>query len=124
MSRAWLSLGASSEPGRVEGGCQPLRGLAALFLVFALAGCSVGRPGDDATGEEIYQQLCANCHAEDLTGGLGPALGPGSNSASQPDEFMELAVLRGRGSMPSFSSSLDPEQVDRLVGYLREEQQR
>lgn len=87
------------------------------------AACSVGQPDDGTSGEEIYQQLCANCHAEDLSGGLGPALGPGSNSARQPDEFLELAIVRGRGSMPSFSSSLDSDQVDRLVGYLRQVQQ-
>ena len=84
----------------------------------------MGQPDDGASGEEVYQQLCANCHGDDLSGGLGPALGPGSNSAAQPDEFLELAILRGRGSMPSFSSTLDQGQVDRLVGYLRETQQR
>jgi mono/diheme cytochrome c family protein len=71
----------------------------------------------------IYLQLCANCHAEDLSGGIGPALGPGSNSAAQPDEFLEIAILNGRGSMPSFSSSLDTVQLDQLISYLREVQQ-
>lgn len=88
-----------------------------------MAACSVGQPDDGATGEEIYQQLCANCHGDDLSGGLGPELGPGSDSASQPDEFLELAILRGRGSMPSFSSTLNQDQVGRLVSYLREVQQ-
>ncbi len=115
---------APAEPGAIEGGGNLLKAVVVLCLVVVLAACSVGRPGDDETGQEIYQLLCANCHAEDLTGGLGPDLGPGSSSARQPDEFIELAILRGRGSMPSFSSSLDSEQVDRLVGYLREEQQR
>lgn len=97
--------------------------LSIFVLLVALAACSVGQPGDTAAGEEIYQQLCANCHGEDLSGGLGPELGPGSNSAAQPDEFLELAILRGRGSMPSFSSTLNQVQVDRLVAYLREVQQ-
>lgn len=90
-----------------------------MALVLLVAACSVGQPDEDATGEEIYQQLCANCHAEDLSGGLGPALGPGSNSDRQPDEFLEFAIMRGRGSMPSFSSSLNSEQLDRLVRFLR-----
>ena len=92
---------------------------AALIL---LSACSVGRPADDASGEEIYQQLCANCHGADLTGGFGPALGPGSNAASQPDEFLEVSILNGRGRMPSFSSSLDDAQLDRLIIYIREVQ--
>jgi len=91
----------------------------ALLLVGA---CSVARPADDATGEKIYQQLCSNCHGGDLAGGLGPPLGPGSNSADQPDEFLEITILHGRGRMPSFSSSLDGEQLARLIGYIREVQ--
>lgn len=50
-------------------------------------------------------------------------MGPGSNSADQPDEFLEVTIVNGRGSMPSFSSSLDDDQLDRLVAYIREVQQ-
>lgn len=93
-------------------------------MVFAmLAACSVARPADDATGEEIYSQLCSNCHGDDLAGGLARALGPGSNAANQPDEFLEFTILRGRGRMPSFSSSLDDPQLDRLIAYIREMQE-
>mgnify|MGYP002624330755 CR=1 FL=1 len=90
-------------------------------LVFLLVGCT-GRPPPDATGEEIYLQLCSNCHGENLGGGLGPALGPGSNASDQPDEFLEVTILNGRGRMPSFSASLDDEQLGRLIGYLRDRQ--
>ena len=93
--------------------------IAALLLVSA---CSVGRPASDATGEEIYRTLCSNCHGDDLSGGIGPALGPGSESATQPDSFMELTILHGRGRMPSFQSSLDDAQLDRLIRYIRAEQ--
>lgn len=94
-------------------------GVVALAL---LAACSVGRPGDDATGEEIYSLLCANCHGGDLQGGIAPALGPGSYSADQPDEFLDISITHGRGRMPSFSSSLSATQVRRLVDYLRDRQ--
>jgi mono/diheme cytochrome c family protein len=82
----------------------------------------VSRPADDATGEEIYAQLCSNCHGDDLGGGLGPPLGPGSNAAGESDEFIEFTIVNGRGRMPSFSSSLDAEQLDRLVEHIRGEQ--
>lgn len=94
----------------------------ACALVLVLSACSVGRPADDATGEDIYTQLCVNCHDEDLSGGVGPPLGPGSNSADQPDGFLEVTIMNGRGRMPSFSSSLDEDQLDRLIGYIREAQ--
>lgn len=86
-----------------------------------LTACSVGQPDDDASGEEIYAQLCANCHGADLGGGVGPALGPGSNAAMEDDGYLEFTIVNGRPPMPSFSS-LDEGQVDRLIEYLREVQ--
>lgn len=86
----------------------------------ALCGCTSVPP--DASGAEIYSQVCSNCHGSDLEGRVGPALGPSTNAAQQPDEYLETTILRGRGSMPSFSGSLTTEQVDRVVAYLREEQ--
>lgn len=97
-----------------------------LALVVAMASliaaCSLGGTPEDATGGEIYADLCANCHGADLGGGIGPALGPGSGSADETDEFLEFTIVNGRGRMPSFSSSLDDSQLDRLVGYVREVQ--
>jgi mono/diheme cytochrome c family protein len=93
-----------------------------LLLVFA-AGCT-GRPAADATGGEIYLQLCSNCHGDDLGGRVGPALGSGSASAEHPDTFLEATILDGRGRMPSFRSSLDDDQLGRLIGYIREVQGR
>ena len=92
--------------------------LASLLLV----GCSLGRPAGDATGEEIYAQLCARCHGADLSGGVGPPLDSGSNAAGETDEYLEFTILNGRGRMPSFSNSLDDAQLDRLVDYIREVQ--
>lgn len=94
-----------------------------LALTLALSACSLGGPAEDATGEEIYAQLCARCHDGDLSGGVGPALGPGSNAASEDDEYLEFTIVNGRGRMPSFSS-LTEQQVDRLVAHIREVQGR
>jgi mono/diheme cytochrome c family protein len=95
--------------------------LLAALLVGVLSAC-VGRPPDDASGEEIYIQLCANCHGDALEGAVGPALGRDSNSASQPDEFLQVTITQGRGRMPSFQSSLSDQQVDLLIGFIRQEQ--
>lgn len=99
-----------------------MRRLVLLALIAMLAAGCIGRPESDASGEEIYLQLCSNCHGEDLGGRVGPALGPGSNAAEQPDEFLRVTVVEGRGRMPSFASTLDEGQVERLIDYLREEQ--
>lgn len=95
-----------------------------LVILLALSACSVSRPDDDATGEEIYTLLCINCHGEDLKGGaLGPDIGPGSNSADLPDEYLEFTIVNGLGSMPSFEQVLDDDQVTRLIEYVREVQE-
>ena len=93
--------------------------IAACLLV--LIACA-DPPPPDASGQEIYQQLCANCHSADLNGGVGPAIGAGSNSAAQDDEFLVLTITRGRGPMPSFDSTLSDEQIARVVEYMRAEQ--
>jgi cytochrome c551 len=95
----------------------------ALLLTLALTACSPGGPEEDASGEEIYAQLCANCHGADLGGGVGPSLETGSNAAAESDEFIAFTVSNGRGRMPSFPS-LDEQQIDRLVAYIREVQGR
>lgn len=95
-------------------------------MVLVLAGLAVaactGRPEADATGSEIYLQLCSNCHGDNLEGGIGPDLGPGSNAAGQPDEFLRFAITQGRGRMPSFATVLDDDQLERLIRFMREEQ--
>lgn len=95
---------------------------ALLAVALMLTACSLGNPAEDATGEELYAQLCRNCHSADLSGGIGPDIGPGSPSQNEPDEFLEFTIINGRGRMPSFSSSLDETQLERLVGYIREVQ--
>jgi mono/diheme cytochrome c family protein len=90
-----------------------------LLLITACA----DPPPLEASGEEIYRQVCANCHGNDLNGGVGPAVGAGSNSAAQDDDFLVLTITRGRGPMPSFESTLSDEQIARVVDYLRAEQE-
>ncbi|MGH8873840.1 MAG: c-type cytochrome [Acidimicrobiia bacterium] len=95
-----------------------MRSPTALALLLALAACT-GSPPPDATGEEVFVQVCARCHGEDLAGGAGPAIGSGSNAASRPDEFLVQTIERGRGRMPSFSGTLSDDQIARVVEYLR-----
>jgi mono/diheme cytochrome c family protein len=94
-----------------------------VAVMLVVGGCNLGGPAGDASGEEIYAQLCARCHGIDLDGGVGPALGPGSNAAREGRDYMEFTILNGRGRMPSFSS-LDDGQLRRLVDYLLEVQAR
>lgn len=102
--------------------CCPMRlgrylvaGLAALVLM----ACG---PDESATGAEIYSQVCARCHGADLSGGVGPDLGPGSSAAAQTDEFLVQTISDGRGRMPSFRQTLSAAQIERVVRFLRQRQ--
>lgn len=98
----------------------PLLGMA-VALTIALTACAT-RPEPDATGEEIFTIMCARCHGADLGGRVGPSLGPGSDAAAAADEFLRMTITRGRGRMPSFAHSLTVDQVERVIGFLREKQ--
>jgi mono/diheme cytochrome c family protein len=91
-------------------------------LLVATAACS-GAPAEDATGSEIFAQVCASCHSRDLSGGIGPPLGSGSPAVDLSDELLAATIRQGKGSrMPAFSRTLSDAQIDRLVGYIREQQ--
>lgn len=66
--------------------------------------------------------VCARCHRSDLGGGVGPALGPHSEAADQSDEFLVTVITDGRGRMPSFRQTLSTAQIERVVSFLRQEQ--
>lgn len=98
-----------------------MRSLSAVLFMLVLVGCS--DPTEGRFGEDLYQVGCAGCHGADLTGGIGPALGPGSNAAQQlTDEQIAGAIAVGPGAMPGFATRLTTDQIDSLVLYLRTEQ--
>lgn len=55
---------------------------------------------------------------------MGPPLGLGSAVAEKPDSYLVLTITRGQGRMPSFERTLTPEQVERVVAYIREQENR
>ena len=98
------------------------RGLVVLMalLVLAatvLAGCGGGLE-DNASGEEIYNARCSSCHRKDLTGGIGPRLGPGSDAVDRPLDYYDITIRTGKGRMPSFGSTLSDEQITRVIDYV------
>ncbi len=96
------------------------RGALVLVLLVAvlIAGCSDRLEGTH--GEELYRVACAQCHGADLTGGLGPPIGAGSNAdIGLSDEQVASVIEVGPGAMPGFDRRLTEEQIESLVKYLR-----
>jgi mono/diheme cytochrome c family protein len=108
----------------------------------ALSSCGDGS-GDDASsregggaaggrGAELYAEACASCHGSDLRGtDRGPShLSQVYEPGHHPDEAFRAAVAQGSpqhhwdfGDMPPVPG-LDDEEVDAIIAYVREVQQR
>lgn len=80
----------------------------------AETGPAAGRP---PSGEDVYRRNCASCHGETGGGGFGPSMAGVADRLALDDH---VAVVRdGRGRMPAWGSSLDPEEIEAVVDYQR-----
>jgi mono/diheme cytochrome c family protein len=95
-----------------------------LVLALALAGAGCGESLEGKFGDELFRAGCARCHADDGSGGIGPAIGrPDSDAALVlTDEQIRGSIRVGPGRMPSFDR-LTEEQLDSLVDHVRALQQ-
>lgn len=76
----------------------------------------------DLTGEQSYNIACSYCHGIDLEGNIGPALGAGSDSSFESDEFLEERIRDGIDEMPAFESVFTDSQIDDIIAYIRQVQ--
>lgn len=90
------------------------------MLVLLLAAAACGGSTEGLEGGELYEASCAHCHGSVGEGGVGPAVGPGSNTAVVLTDEQIVGVIRvGPGAMPG-SPNLSDAQVQSLVDFLRE----
>ena len=80
------------------------------------------RPTGPLTPEEIGSQLfidnaCAVCHAEDLSGGIGPPLA-GRTPEDLTDDRIRSQIGTGGNGMPFFEN-LTAEQIEQLMAFIR-----
>lgn len=92
-----------------------------LLILLVLVTACAGRPAPDATGSAVYSSVCSHCHGADLEGGVGPALGAGSQVPDLPDEYLTRVITDGKGPMPAFGPTLTADQISRVIAYLRAE---
>ncbi len=70
----------------------------------------------DASGGEIYAELCARCHGVELEGGVAPEV---DLTDEMTDEYLATVIHDGVGVMAGFGSTLSDQQIDRVIDYLR-----
>lgn len=76
-----------------------------------------------ALGESLYNTVCAACHGENGSGGLGPALNSQQFLSRQSDEQITNTVINGghrpNSQMPAFGDRLTSVEIDALVSFIR-----
>ena len=97
------------------------RGAAVLAAIAVLAAaCSGGaeaEPRDRAV--ELYLVHCAICHANDGSGGSGPAIADGVANDRFTVTDMMTQLIEGVGEMQSFSDQLAADEMADIVDYVR-----
>ncbi|MFC0525434.1 cytochrome c551 [Pontibacillus salicampi] len=67
-----------------------------------------------AAAEKLYKQNCASCHANDLSGNVGPNLK--KIGAKYNQEEIDGIIINGQGSMPP--KQLEGEEADTVAAWL------
>jgi len=88
----------------------------------AAAATAANRPQfSQATGEELYMNVCAACHMPDAKGaqgaGIYPALAGNAKLASRA--YPAYVVMKGLNGMPPVGEMMDDAQVTEVVNYVR-----
>jgi mono/diheme cytochrome c family protein len=72
-------------------------------------------------GQPLYDDNCAKCHQKDGNGKPGqyPKLA-GNPLVTLEDPIPAITIVTyGKGSMPGFSDTLDPDQIAEILSYIR-----
>ena len=80
-----------------------------------------GDPTAIAEGKEYYKMLnCYGCHGMRGGGGMGPSINDAKWSAGRgTDADIMQQIMEGRGKMPSYKDSIDPDQAWKIIAYVR-----
>jgi cytochrome c oxidase cbb3-type subunit 3 len=72
-----------------------------------------------AAGKQLYAKHCVACHGEAAKGVVGPDLTASKYKYGKARLDITKSISEGRpGGMPSFSSQINPEQIESLVEFL------
>jgi len=97
----------------------------ALFVLLVIA-LAVSAAAQNPSGKDLFAGKCAMCHGPD--GSAKTTMGKNLNirdfhSAEvqkQSDADLKTTITKGKGKMPAYDGKLTGEQIDQLIGYIRE----
>jgi cytochrome c6 len=97
------------------------------YFTLASILCCLAIPGAQAQsdGAKIFKTNCTLCHADDGSGSspTGKAMKAkdlrSDEVQSQTDAALTEVITKGRGKMPAFGAKIKPDDVAKLVAYIR-----
>ena len=91
-----------------------------LFALIGLMAACVPAAAQPLDGKALFAKNCAACHQATGAGipGAFPAL-KGSRFVQGDAEAVITTVLKGRGGMPAFGTTLDDEKIALVASYIR-----
>ena len=100
------------------------------FFLLTLAGvlCCLAVPSSmqaQSDADKIYKTNCVVCHSADGSGSssTGKAMHAkdlrSDEVQKQSDGALSEVITRGRGKMPAFGGKIKPDDVTKLVSYIR-----
>ena len=97
----------------------------ALSVLLIIASAA-GAVAQNAPAKDLFASKCTMCHGPD--GSAQTTMGKNlkirdfhsSDVQKQSDADLKTVITKGRGKMPAFEGKLTGQQIDQLVGYLRE----
>lgn len=98
----------------VEDQDQAVDDIASYVGAVAGTGVTIEKPTD---GMSIFTANCGSCHTLADAGTTG-AVGPNLDESRPSKELVVDRVTNGQGAMPSFSDSLDQQQIDAVADYV------
>jgi mono/diheme cytochrome c family protein len=100
-----------------------------LRLVPAVILCSLVLPSAiqaESDPAKLYQTSCTLCHGADGSGDTAPGKAfhakdlRSDEVQKQTDAQLTEVITKGRGKMPAFGAKIKPEDITKLVAYIRE----
>jgi cytochrome c6 len=98
----------------VEDQDQAISDIAVYVGAVAGTGATAEEPTD---GKSIFTTSCGSCHTLADAGTTG-TVGPNLDESKPSKELAVDRVTNGRGAMPAFEGSLDPEQIEAVAEYV------
>ena len=104
-----------------------MRELFLCFIASSILCCLAFPPAMQAQSDadKIYKTNCVLCHSADGSGGspTGKAMHAkdlrSDEVQKQSDAALSEVITKGRGKMPAFGAKIKPDDVAKLVAYVR-----